>query len=64
MSSKTAPVSLKFTGKVPVDGWNELLHGKQLSVKAETLSGHLGGTEITSVSFALQPFEIVVVQAP
>jgi len=64
MTDKTAPVSLRFTGKLADDGWNELVHGKPLSVKHDDTLTRFGQSPFTDVSFELKPFEITVVQAP
>jgi hypothetical protein len=64
MSNKTASAALRFTGKLPVEGWKELVHGKSLSVKYDDSYTRYGGTPFTDVSYALNPFEIIIVQAP
>ena len=64
MSNKAASVSLRFTGKLPTDGWNELVHGKSLSVKHDETFTRFGGPPFTDVSYELKPFEITIVQAP
>jgi hypothetical protein len=64
MSDKAAPVSLRFTGKTPTEGWKELVHDKLLSVKQDTTFKRFGGLQFTDVSFTLQPYEMTVVQAP
>jgi hypothetical protein len=64
MTEKPASVSLRFTGKKPLTGWSELVHGKSLSVKHDETLTRLGGSPYTDVSYELKPFEITVVQAP
>jgi hypothetical protein len=64
MSDKSASVSLRFSGKTPTEGWNELVHGKLLSVNQDTTFKRFGGIQFTDVSYTLQPFEITIVQAP
>jgi hypothetical protein len=64
MNNEIAPVSLKFTKEVPTDGWKELVHGEEISVKQDTSYKRYGGPTITDVSLTLQPFEITIVQEP
>jgi hypothetical protein len=64
MSDKAAPVSLRFTGKTPTEGWKELVHDKLLSVKQDTTFKRFGGFQFTDVFYTLQPNEMTIVQAP
>ena len=64
MNNETAPVSLRFTKDVPTEGWKELVHGEQISVKQDTTYKRFGGPTLTDVSLTLQPFEVTIVQAP
>jgi hypothetical protein len=64
MTDKIASVSLRFSGKTPTEGWNELAHSELLSVKQDTTFKRFGGMQFTDVSYTLQPFEMTIVQAP
>ncbi len=64
MSDQTAPLSLKFENKIPYSGWNELVHGKQLTISEDTSFVRFEGPVVSSVALTLQPFEIAIVQAP
>ncbi len=61
MDDKTAMVALHFEQALPTVGWLERAHGKPLSATAVRNPDQPAATE---VSLHLQPFEIVVVQAP
>jgi hypothetical protein len=64
MSDEAAPLSLRFENKIPVVGWSELLHGKQLTVSEDTSFVRFDGPVVSNVALTLQPFEIAIVQAP
>jgi hypothetical protein len=64
MNNVTAPVSLRFTRDVPTEGWKELVHGEQISVKQDTTYKRYSGPTVTDVSLTLQPYEITIVQEP
>ena len=64
MSNETAPVSLKFTKEFPAEGWKELVHNEQLSIKQDSTYVRFGKPVQTEVSLTIQPFEITIVQAP
>lgn len=64
MSSKTAPVSLKFYNSVPESGWQELVRGEQIRVNVDSSFTRFRGPVISNVSLTLQPYEITVVQKP
>ena len=64
MTGKTAPVSLRFSGQTPTEGWKELTHDELLSVKQDTTFKRFGGMKFTDVSYTLQPYEMTIVQAP
>ena len=64
MSDQAAPLSLRFENKIPASGWNELVHGKQLTISEDTSYVRYDGPVISNVALTLQPFEIAIVQAP
>jgi len=71
MSDEIAPVSLRFDKEVPAAGWKELAHGEQVSVSSENSGerpwggpSRVGEPPVTNVSITLQPFELVIIQAP
>ena len=64
MSNETAPISLRFTKEVSTEGWKELVHGEQISVKQDTTYKRFGGPTLTDISLTLQPFEITIIQEP
>ena len=64
MSNETTSLSLRFTKEFPAVGWQELLHKEQLSIKQDSTYVRFGKSVRTEVSLTIQPFEIVIVQAP
>lgn len=64
MSDDVAHMMLRFTGKVPTDGWKELVRGTSLKVRQDKSSERFGGPVVTEVPVTLKPFEIAVVQEP
>ncbi len=64
MSDQSAPLSLRFTQKIPTSGWQELVTDKSLGVTQDTSFVRFGGPVLVNVALTLKPFEIAVVQAP
>ncbi len=64
MNDETAHVALRFGKLLPAAGWREPVHGKSLAVTEVPMRGWPGGRKQTDVTFTIQPFEMVVVQAP
>jgi hypothetical protein len=64
MSDETASMSLRFTKKVPTEGWRELVSGESLEANQDKSSERFGGPALTEVSVTVKPFEIAVVQTP
>ncbi len=64
MSDEVAPMALRFTKKVPTEGWKELVRGTSLEAKQDKSFEGFGGPVITEVSVTVKPFEIALVQEP
>ncbi len=70
MSSKIAPVSLKFDTTIQTSGWEELVRNEQLKANVDSsfarFPDFLGfhGPVFSNVSLTLQPYEVTIVQAP
>jgi len=64
MSDQTAPMTLRFTHRVPASGWRDLVSNKELSVKEEKTFVQSGGPVVSNVSLTLEPFTIAVVREP
>ena len=64
MENKDAEMSLKFTRKIPTEGWKELVQNVRLKVEQNNSFVKYGGTVISTISLKLRPFEVAVVQAP
>jgi hypothetical protein len=63
MSEETASMDLRFD-RLPLNGWQELLHRKKIVVSQDSSAVPWGGTIITDVAVKLKPFEAVIIQAP
>ena len=66
MNDEPANVTLHFPDALPESGWRELAHDDLLSVNAAKAQ-QMRGFDIpphTDVSFTIQPFELMIVQAP
>ena len=64
MSDEVAPMTLRFTRKVPMEGWKELVRGESLEAKQDTSFQRFGGSVVTEVAVTVKPFEIAVIQQP
>ncbi len=64
MNDEPASVALQFPGELPESGWKELVHGKLLSVEVAKPEGQRQFPSHTEVRLTVQPFELVIVEAP
>jgi hypothetical protein len=64
MSDDVAPMTLRFTQKMPTKGWKNIVSSKDLETKQDTSYVRFGGPLITDVSITIRPFEIAIVQEP
>jgi hypothetical protein len=64
MNDEPVDLTLRFEQKLPTDGWRELVHDSQISVREDNSLEQFHGPIRTVVGVSLQPFEIAVVEAP
>ena len=64
LSSHIRPVALRFYKKIETTGWRELVRNEQLRFTEDTTFVRFGRPVISDVSLTLQPYSIVVIQAP
>jgi hypothetical protein len=64
MGNIEAPVSIRFVENVATSGWRELLHGKEITVKEDTLFVRFKGPILRDFSLTIKPREIAIIEAP
>ncbi len=64
MNDEPSSVTLRFPGDLPATGWNELVHGKLLDVNVTNPKNQWEPPAHTEVNITVQPFELVIVEAP